>query len=788
MPIVNGIFIPERTFQAAKAGQSSTSSLATGKSSQLERKEQQNVNLEERINTLISRGTQVEGDKVIQDLRNKQAANQQLIEGQLTAQEREERGLAPRTTAQSVRDLGFTPGEELVQKETSQLLQGGVGVSKQATITPGGGVTEQDSEFFVTQTDPTTGQAVTKKVGLQEALAQATLFSAPLRNKFAPGDAGSSQFAQAEAIFNENQQLSQVAESALKSTAGLEANLGTQLESIRAESTRFKTLLNSQLEFNGIDERIQEIENRYGVLVDREDEEVVKRLQETVDARKTGILQEEEFGGILDNVILKNAKSVADVSAELNVPLPGEVIPEAGAEAEVEVDAEVPVPPKVILPEGVSEDPETGIRNYTDSKTGITYETNPGTGTIDINKLNPSDLDRLDGPSLLVAEAKLNINQAVEFDKQNQAFLDSLAGKILESQEIATEAHKITFDEVTEDARLSQQKSLDMAELGRQELALQQAESFEDIAEAQGKMEGYLKGKLSAYGAGESSAAIAIMSSNTMKYAKLKNKTSAKFALAYKDIAIQEQYTQLAFTNTVINAQKKFSNNASQLANSTQQSLLQISGQKLKSNQQKDAEIRGANIKMLTDLRQNRAALAKAEADAKKDSLDFMKKQIDMERTRSLITGSVWEWSDDGQLYDTGNPTIATQLALMKTKSGKGAGSGVKHTKNEIQEWVDIARQHLPDDEINLEIERRWKGTSKDDDINRQGARDYLNDTTQASSGILSSSILGTVADAFDVDLPEAPKEFFTTPEKKDTPLVNISSDFLKSALPELKL
>lgn len=511
-------------------------------------------------------------------------------------------------------------------------------------------------------------------------------------------------------------------------TTALGFNIESELADLRRSNTAFRSQLGAEIGLEGIDDDILSLENEFGLLVDRN--ELRTELTEIAEARQGGILDEEETAQSIQKLVLTKGRKVGDIlkeqgkTPELPEEKEGEVPSPELAAAKRLTEQEIADAP-FNNSSGALVDPKRGITTYEDIESGITYTSNPNEESIDTSKLSVEDLLKLDSAGLLKAELKMFGDALDQDDKENDAFFKLLTDSIEQNAILSRSIVESNAALATQDARLEAQKNQDAIFFRQQELAMERADTFEDIAEQQAKMEGYMKGKLSAMGASDSSAALAIQSANSIKFAKIKSRTAGKFSLEANRLTSLMSVSQQAFTNSIVQIQVNSSNNMAKVALNTTDSLLNLAGQKLKSDSQKRAEELKLNLGYVKGIRDIEANASQAKLDADKASRQWLKDRVGIEKTYSGITGTIWNMSEDGQMVDTKKPTFAASIAtakldLAKLKAarsgaaGTGKGKEAKITdRDAVEAWIDFAfSQGLTVRQVNENASIRFKSNA----------------------------------------------------------------------------
>jgi len=475
--------------------------------------------------------------------------------------------------------------------------------------------------------------------------------------------AAAAAYARALKIYEENVKIAQERTKAIKMRVGSEINMGAELDKLRQQNKAYSAKLNSELGLEGVDEQMEKLEGQYGLLVDRTNTDLRNRLKENYDALQSGFLTQDEYNARLDNLVLTSGTPYDQITGGTGTT--PEATPPVDTTGTTGTEGTGAAPePTTTLPSGAITDNTTGTTTWTNSDTGMTFTKTNG-GGIDLSKMRPEDLSKLDGIALLYAEMQMTQNQADKQADKEDAWYKYMATLMSDSAKSSQGFVERLANVADETARIEKQKAMDDITYQKTINDISKAETFDEIADAQAKSEGYYKGLLSAYGAGESSAALAIMSANNLKFAKLKANTSAKFNAEDVKLMNMMNTTQAAYTNSIVEIQTKAASNITDISNNLNQSLGNLMGQKLRSDGEKERDALQLKIGFIKGVKEIEANRERAKLEAQKEATKFMMDKIDAISKMSAVTGTVWKWTDDGQLVDTGVQSFAGRKEMF---------------------------------------------------------------------------------------------------------------------------
>lgn len=542
-------------------------------------------------------------------------------------------------------------------------------------------------------------------------------------NPFSSGSSGNISFERqsSPSFFSDFQKEKKEREKQEKLKEGATEVFQNQLESLRSENQAFRASLSEEIGITGLDELITGFEDQAGLLIDREDQENKALLVDLANSRKTGILNETEFQEKLGNIVSEKGKSVELLGQDAEIPggeLPQLEELEAPTGEEPQRDPlqfDLPgLPGQQVLAEDVTQDTQTDVVSYTNPDSGLIFEASPESPSLDLSKFTDDDWKNLDSMQLLQAEMNLSLSDLDERDNIDDAFFQ-------DSQALLKKVHEDSFNFTTalletEKESLAIQKADAQDELFFADLQneMDRSNALEDTYIAQAKAENYLKGKLSAFGAGKSTAALSIMSNNSLKFARVRSRINAQSDLEARKIDRLSITTQRAYANTIMKLNINASKSIADLASNTQGNLLNLARQKLISDADKEKQRINLQLGYIKGIQGIESSKAQAEADAQKEQRAWFKDNIQMAGWMEKQTGTVWNVDASGQLYDTREESQKASIDRQKLEiaraklagrgggGGGGGGAGKKQqSESEIVAYIEAARASgLGDQEI----------------------------------------------------------------------------------------
>jgi len=586
--------------------------------------------------------------------------------------------------------------------------------------------------------------------------------SQPDLSGLSPEQSAQAQLAYQESLTDWYRQVSKKAQSELGGVSKQVSEFGQQLEQNSAMVNDLIQNLNSQSPGTG------------DVVQGTFDQLLLEGAQAFITPEKITQIQQLTPGIPIGQIegqirqILRGPEEAAAMGAFTGAIGPGQAtpsIPEPLSSSKITTPSE---PEK--LPENVVVN-ESGSKTYINPDTNKTFDTNQDGNALDLSKFSDEDWKNLDSLQLLQAEIKVGLNQLDDDKKLDDAFFKDtrdLMSKVYDNGfNFTTEMLKAQTEELIIQ-KMEQEDELFFAERQNE---LDESEALDEIALAQGKTENYLKGKLSAFGAGKSSAALSIMASNNLKFAKLKTNTKSKYDLEGQKIQRMQLLTQRAFANTIVKLNLQANKDVSDLATTTQGNLLNLMNQKLISDSERESKRINLQLGYIKGVRDIESGKAQAEADAMKESRGWMKDQVQMGSWMEKQTGTIWRLDASGQLVDTGeesedakNNRMDMELAWAKLQQsasssggGGGGGSGLE-SEGSIVDYIEAARAsgQYTDQEImnSLSISGPLVGGGEGGAKITRFAERYINTTAQPKYSETQIPFASFVNGMFGFDVP----------------------------------
>jgi hypothetical protein len=560
-------------------------------------------------------------------------------------------------------------------------------------------------------------------------------------------------YARAMAVYSENTKMADERNKAIEARLGMQYNLGAELEKLKSQNANLSAIVGDKVAIPGIDDRLKELEEQYGLAIDKTSPEVLAKLGEIA------ALPKEEQAFAINNLALKFGQPIENLAkltpkASITEPKTAGGTPTTPT---VNQDVSGASTTATVSPTGATTNQTTGITEWTDPVSNVTYTSTPK-GTLDLTKLTPEQMNNLSGMDILRAELQMGLAFQDDDNKIDDNFYKNITKAIMDSKSHSETAISAITAIQSESARLEEQKNLDEIEYQRNINAIDKQESFDNIAEEEAKTEGYFKGKLAAYGAEDSSAALAIQSANALKFAKLKATTGAKFSAEENRLMKLNTYARAAYTNSLVEITTRANADLVSLNDKTTEALLNVLNSKLKGDNQKDKERWDLQMGFVKGVKDLESAKLKAEADAAKEAHDYFKDQVTFAHYMSGDSGWVYDVDSDGNIFNTGKETLARELGFAKLAAARKAGGGSFQSKDVIN-WIDQARAAgKSDTEINKAIENQWPANSTAENNATRNAREYMNQTTIVMEPIpLPSGVEGPLQQRKTFYMPPAP-------------------------------
>lgn len=573
-----------------------------------------------------------------------------------------------------------------------------------------------------------------------------------------------------------------------------------QLAQLRAENTAFRASLNDELGISGFDELLQRLEDQQELLIDREDEENKNLLVDLANARKTGILDESEFEDKLGKIVSGKGRTVDSITGQPVVSETVEEAEEPGVKFEKtltpeESDELIKGSGAFQLPKDVTRNEETGVLTYNNPDTGLTFIKSPDSPTLDLSNFTDDDWQNLDAMQLLQAEMKLGVA-----DLDNREAIDDAFFR--DTQKLMEQVYEQSFRFTTEllaaeneRVAIEKQEAEDKLRFAEIQNKVDRANSIDDTYRAQAEVENYLKAKLSAFGAGKSTAALSIMSKNSLKFARVRSKINTQYDIEAQKIQALDITTQRAYANTIVKLNLEANQTLAKLATDTQGNLLNLMRQKLISDADRDKQRTNMQLGYIKGVKDIEASKAQAEADALKEARAWQKDQIQMAGWMEKQTGTIWNIDASGQLYDTGQESedakVARQkheiaLAKLRQSAAKG-GSGARkdaETQQRIVEYIEAAREsgEMTDQEImnTLSVSGPLVGGGETGAKITRFAERYINTTSAPVPVDAEIPYSGLVNTLFGFDLPTAITKYepapFVIPREEEDPFDKLAA------------
>lgn len=475
--------------------------------------------------------------------------------------------------------------------------------------------------------------------------------------------------ARIQAMYAENQKIAAERDKEISLRTGSEINIGQQLEDLRSQNEAFQARLNEELGLSGIDEQIKQLEDRYGLLVDKSDNDFKTQLQDILLESGTGPGSQESVQQGITNLVLSRGQKVEDL-----VPTTGMETAPTGAmmgDMMTEEPTATTTPSGIITtptvmrfeekPTGAVKDNQSGIWTFTDKKTNINFQSYPGVNNIDFSKLTPQELSNLDATTLAYAEYAMFNNDQEDLStliisafKNSQERSDEMVKSVISDlQEM-----KSTLDEK---AYIEYRKQLDDIEIQRLQNIFDEQIAMDKVIESEAKMDTYLRGSLGADtpGGGLNTYSLAIMSANRVKFAKAKSDIATQFSIQDQQLLNLSTYASVAYTNTLRQNTADTTSKISQLTLSHIDKQATLAEQTLITAKEMNMQSNNAKISLAKQIKSIKDAEIEAAKEAAKEA--SLLANAGSLKTLSDMTGTVWNIDAYGNAYDTGRMTYSAE-------------------------------------------------------------------------------------------------------------------------------